>query len=157
MVEAMRTSLANLPRPLYALAIGTSEERKQWGGQKFAELASALCAQGAGVVLIGGPQERELAQAILARIPSTHHGQVHVLTDAPLLGSVAALQVVDACIGNDTGMIQIAAAAAKPTYALLGNRPVLDHDPLLVSVLAPTLADVSVAQVLDTIGANLSA
>lgn len=157
MVEAMRARLANLPRPLYALAIGTSEERKQWGGQKFAELASALCAQGAGVVLLGGPQERELAQAILARIPSSHHGQVHVLTDAPLLGSVAALQVVDACIGNDTGMIQIAAAAAKPTYALLGNRPVLDHDPLLVSILAPTLADVSVAQVLDTIGANLSA
>ena len=157
LVEAMRTRLATLPRPLYALAIGTSEERKQWGGQKFAELASALCAQGAGVVLLGGPQERELAQAILARIPSTHHDQVHLLTDAPLLGSVAALQVVDACIGNDTGMIQIAAAAAKPTFALLGNRPVLDHDPLLVSVLAPSLADVSVAQVLDTIGANLSA
>ena len=152
MVDAMRARLSHLPRPLYALAIGTSEERKQWGEQKFAELASALCARGSGVVLLGGPQERQLAQAILARIPSALHGQVHVLTDAPLLGSVAALQVVDACIGNDTGMIQISAAAAKPTYALLGNRPVLDHDPLMVSILAPSLADVSVTQVLDAIG-----
>ncbi len=152
MVDAMRSRLSHLPRPLYALAIGTSEERKQWGEQKFAELASALCARGAGVVLLGGPQERQLAQAILTRIPSALHSQVHVLTDAPLLGSVAALQVVDACIGNDTGMIQISAAAAKPTYALLGNRPVLDHDPLMVSILAPSLADVSVTQVLDAIG-----
>ncbi len=154
LVEAMRKRLAPLPRPLYALAIGTSEARKQWGEANFAELASALCASGAGVVLLGGPQERQLAQAIQARVPQNWRDQVHVLTDAPLLGSVAALQVVDACIGNDTGMIQIAAAAAKPTYALLGNRPVLDHDPLLVSLLAPTLADVSVAQVLKALGVS---
>lgn len=152
LVDAMRTRLEHLPRPLYALAIGTSEARKQWGEQKFAELASALCAQGAGVVLLGGPQERQLAQDILARVPQNQRDQVHALTDAPLLGSVAALQVVDACVGNDTGMIQIAAAAAKPTYALLGNRPVLDHDPLMVSLLAPSLADVSVAQVIKALG-----
>jgi heptosyltransferase-2 len=152
LVEQMRARLAALPRPLYALAIGTSETRKQWGEQNFAELATALCARGAGVVILGGPQERQLANDILARIPETAHHRVHVLTDAPLMGSVAALQVVDACIGNDTGMIQIAAAAAKPTYALLGNRPRLDHDPLMVSILAPSLAHVTVDQVLDAIG-----
>lgn len=154
LVDAMQIRLASLPRPLYALAIGTSEARKQWGEQNFAELASALCARGAGIVLLGGPQERQLAQDILARIPPPLHHQVHVLTDAPLLGSVAAMQVVDACIGNDTGMIQIAAAAAKPTYALLGNRPALDHDPLMVSIQAPSLAKISVTQVIDTIGMN---
>jgi heptosyltransferase-2 len=152
LVQAMRNRLASLSRPLYALAIGTSEARKQWGRQNFAELASALCARGASVVLLGGPQEHQLAQDIRASMDPSWHGRVHVLTDAPLLGSVAALQVVDACIGNDTGMIQIAAAAAKPTYALLGNRPALDHDPLMTSILAPSLAEVSVAQVLDAIG-----
>lgn len=154
LISTMRARLAYLPRPLYALAIGTSEARKQWGEQNFAELASALCAQEMGVVLLGGAQERQLAQAILARIAPHHHPQVHVLTDAPLLGSVAALQTVDACIGNDTGMIQVAAAAAKPTYALLGDRPPLNHDPLMVSILAPSLADISAAQVIDTIGMN---
>jgi heptosyltransferase-2 len=152
LLEAMRARLKNLPRPLYALAIGTSETRKQWGEQKFAELATALCTRGAGVVILGGPQERQLAQDILARIPKPFHHQAHVITDAPLLGSVAALHAVDACIGNDTGMIQISAAAAKPTYALLGNRPKLDHDPLMVSLLAPSLADVTVEQVLDAMG-----
>jgi heptosyltransferase-2 len=152
LVHAMRNRLASLSRPLYALAIGTSEARKQWGQRNFAELASALCARGAGVVLLGGPQEHQLAQDIRALMDPSWHDRAHVLTDAPLLGSVAALQVVDACIGNDTGMIQIAAAAAKPTYALLGNRPALDHDPLMTSILAPSLAEVSVAQVLDAIG-----
>lgn len=152
LLEQMQARLKHLPRPLYALAIGTSETRKQWGEQNFAQLATALCARGAGVVLLGGPQERQLAQDILARIPQAGHEQVHVMTDAPLLGSVAALHVVDACVGNDTGMIQISAAAAKPTYALLGNRPKLDHDPLMVSILAPSLADVTVDQVLDAMG-----
>ncbi len=152
LLDEMQARLKDLPRPLYALAIGTSETRKQWGEEKFAHLATALCARGSGVVLLGGPQERQLALDILARIPPSFHHQSHVLTDAPLLGSVAALHVVDACIGNDTGMIQIAAAAAKPTYALLGNRPKLDHDPLMVSILAPSLADVTVEQVLDAIG-----
>ena len=154
LIDAMRARLAHLPRPLHALAIGTSEERKQWGEAHFAELASALCTRGAGVVLLGGPSEQQLAQAILARVPAHLQSQVHVITDAPLLGSVAALHIVDACVGNDTGMIQISAAAAKPTYALLGNRPVLDHDPLMVSILAPSLADVSVQQVLQAIDAG---
>jgi heptosyltransferase II len=152
LLNEMQARLKHLPRPLYALAIGTSETRKQWGEQNFAQLATALCARGAGVVLLGGPQERQLAQNIFARIPPSSQHQVHVLTDAPLLGSVAALHVVDACVGNDTGMIQISAAAAKPTYALLGNRPRLDHDPLMVSLLAPTLAHVTVEQVLDAMG-----
>jgi len=152
LLNEMQDRLKHLPRPLYALAIGTSEARKQWGEQNFADLATALCAQGAGVLILGGPQERQLAQDIFARIPQTWQHQAHVLTDAPLLGSVAALHVVDACIGNDTGMIQISAAAAKPTYALLGNRPRLDHDPLMVSLLAPSLAHVSVEQVLTAMG-----
>jgi heptosyltransferase-2 len=152
LLNGMQARLKHLPRPLYALAIGTSEVRKQWGEQNFAELATALCTCGAGVVILGGPQERQLAQDIFARIPKHLQHQAHVLTDAPLLGSVAALHVVDACIGNDTGMIQISAAAAKPTYALLGNRPKLDHDPLMVSLLAPTLAHVTVEQVLDAMG-----
>lgn len=156
-VEAMRSRLASLPRPLYALAIGTSEERKQWGEQKFAELATVLCAQGAGVLVLGGPKEAQLAQDIMGRIPADRRAQVQVLTDAPLLGSVAALQVVDACVGNDTGMIQISAAAAKPTFALLGNRPPLDHDPLMVGIHAPALADVSVAQVLAAIAKHAPA
>ncbi len=151
LLSAMHDRLKHLPRPLYALAIGTSEARKQWGAQNFADLAQALCQRGAGIILLGGPQERELAQDILTRIPSDSHPQVHVITDAPLMGSVAALHVVDQCIGNDTGMVQIAAAAAKPTYALLGNRPPLDHDPLMHGLHAPNLALVTVEQVLRAI------
>ncbi|MEY4764593.1 MAG: hypothetical protein RI907_1266 [Pseudomonadota bacterium] len=154
LLNAMRERLQHLPRPLYALAIGTSEARKQWGEHNFASLATALCQRGAGIVILGGPQERQLAQDILARIDVSLRAQVHVVTDAPLMGSVAALHVVDQCIGNDTGMVQISAAAAKPTFALLGNRPALDHDPLMCSIHAPSLADVSVDQVLAAIDAH---
>ena len=49
----MQERLAHLPRPLYALAIGTSETHKQWGVERFAQLATRLIEQGAGVILLG--------------------------------------------------------------------------------------------------------
>ncbi len=150
LLRAMQQRLAQLPRPLYALAIGTSETHKQWGIPSYAELAQRLLEQGAGVLLLGGPAEVRLAREIEALIPSAVRHGLAVLTDAPVLGSAAALKVADVCVGNDTGMVNVAAAVATPTFVLIGHRRPLDHDPAhLFNVQAETLAAVSVEQVLE--------
>jgi hypothetical protein len=64
----MRERLAAMPRPLHVLAIGASESYKQWGEANFVELANRLAARGHGAVLLGGPAEAGLAQAIHAGI-----------------------------------------------------------------------------------------
>jgi len=71
-----------------------------------------------------------------------------------VLGSAAALKLADVCVGNDTGMVNVAAAVATPTFVLIGHRRTLDHDPAhLFNVQAETLAAVTVEQVLELVSA----
>lgn len=149
-VAQMSARLANLPRPLYAFAIGTSEVHKQWGVQNFTDLACALIAEGSGIVLLGGPGETVVARDIEARVPERIRHALAVVTDAPVLGSAAALQMADFCIGNDTGMINVAAAVGRPSFVILGSRPTLDHDPVnMHNISAKRLSDITVEHVLD--------
>lgn len=149
-LAAMQARLAHLPRPLYAFAIGTSETHKQWGVQNFADLACALIAEGGGVMLLGGPGEVELAREIEALIPEKVRHALTIVTDAPVLGSAAALQVADFCVGNDTGMTNVAAAVGRPSFVIIGSRPTLDQDPVnMHNVTAEKLSDITVERVLD--------
>ena len=150
-IAIMQERLAHLPRPLFALAIGTSETHKQWGVERFAQLATRLIEQGAGVILLGGPAEVQIAKDIEASIPTAAKPSLAIVTDAPVLGSAAALRVADMCIGNDTGMVNVAAAVGRPSFVLIGSRPTLDQDPLMQNVRAEKLSDISVQRVLDLI------
>ena len=146
----MQARLAHLPRPLYAFAIGTSETHKQWGIQNFADLACALIAEGGGVMLLGGPAEVKLARDIEALIPEKVRHALTVVTDASVLGSAAALQVADFCVGNDTGMTNVAAAVGRPSFVIIGSRPTLDQDPVnMRNVTAAKLSDITVEQILN--------
>ncbi len=156
-LERMRARLAPLPRPLHALAIGASEPFKQWGEDQFVELAGLLAARGHGVVLLGGPAEGALAQAILARLDAPLRANVAAMTDGTVADSVAALSLARSCIGNDTGAVNIAAAVGTPTFVVLGPRPPLEHDPRTMRLLqAPSLQDIRaqdvVSQVLPALG-----
>lgn len=144
----MRDRLAAMPQPLHVLAIGASEPYKQWGEDNFVALAERLAARGHGVLLLGGPAERELAQAILARIEPALREPVAAMTDGSVADSVAAVSLAQTCIGNDTGAIQFAAAVCRPAFVVLGPRPPLEHDPEHVHMLqAARLSDISPAEV----------
>jgi len=146
----MQTRLGHLPRPLYAFAIGTSETHKQWGVANYAELAHRLIERRAGVVLLGGPAEVQVAQEIASLVPASGQHGLSIVTDAPVLGSAAALRVADVCVGNDTGMINIAAAVSTPSFVLIGPRATLDQDPVYMhNVRANKLSDITVDQVLQ--------
>lgn len=149
LLAQMQARLAHLPRPLYAFAIGTSETHKQWGIQNFADLACALIAEGAGVMLLGGPAEVQIARDIEALIPEKARHALAVVTDAPVLGSAAALQVADFCVGNDTGMVNVGAAVGTPSWVIIGSRPTLDQDPVnMRNITADKLSDITVERVL---------
>lgn len=143
--------LAHLPRPLCALAIGTSETHKQWGVGRFVALAEQLIDQGAGVLILGGPAERDLAQEIRSKITSRAQKSVIAMTDSSVYGSAAALQMADVCIGNDTGMVNVAAAVGTPTFVLMGPRPALTHDINMQMITGPTLESITPSQVMAQI------
>jgi heptosyltransferase-2 len=139
----MQARLAGLPRPLHALSIGSSEPYKQWGADRFAALAAELARAGRGVLLVGGPAERDMAQAILRQVEPALQPRVAALTDGSVGDTVAAMSLATTCIGNDTGACNIAAAVGTPTWVVLGPRPPLEHDPgTLHMIAAPRLADI---------------
>lgn len=71
-----------------------------------------------------------------------------MITDASVYGSAAILKLADACVGNDTGMVNVAAAVDTRTYVLMGSRPALDHDRAhMTMVNAPSLSELPVTQV----------
>jgi heptosyltransferase-2 len=144
----MREVLAGLPRPLHAFSIGASEPFKQWGEANFAALAMLLADRGHGVLMLGGPAESALADAILQRIAPARRSRVMAITTGTVAETVAAMSLVQACIGNDTGATNIAAAMGTPTFVLLGPRPPLEHDPESMHLLqAPSLDDIQATDV----------
>lgn len=149
LIDKMTMRLSALPRPLYALAVGSSEEFKQWGEDRFAELTRALAKRGFGVMLIGGKMDDPMAQRIRNQLAPELQTCVSIVTDTPILESAAAIKCADVFIGNDSGLGQIAAACDCPCYIIIGPRATIDHDPVQRYIVADKLSNIDVAQVFD--------
>ncbi|HSV29382.1 MAG TPA: glycosyltransferase family 9 protein [Candidatus Omnitrophota bacterium] len=107
------------------LAIGPTAHwpGKQWPADRFAQVADALTGPGgrlagARVAVFGAPNERAAAQPLLDAIPAERR--------IDLIGAID-LATVHACIrrcalyvGNDSGLMHIAAASGTPTLGLFG-------------------------------------
>ena len=139
--EAVRTErerrLHDRLRPYVTIGIGSSEPYKQWGAERFAGLLFRLARAGwPTLVLVGGRAEADLAQAIIARMGHRAPAVVPAigwdLTDLAALLETAAFYV-----GNDTGVMNMAAASAIPTFGLFGATPPFDHSRHIVPVLPP--------------------
>jgi ADP-heptose:LPS heptosyltransferase len=135
-------------KPYVMFVPGGSAHRpeKRWPVEKYGELARILYARGLDIVVIGGPQETQLAQAIQRQAPRTRDltGRTDFASIA-ILGAKAAL-----AIGNDTGPLHLAAAAGAPTVVLFSSAsdPALSAPRGKVAVLqASQLSELPVAKV----------
>lgn len=94
------------------------EGRKQWPAAHFANLARRLHEHmDARIMLLGGPEEGELAQIIAAGAggdPIVAAGAV------PLLTSLALIARCDLFVGNDSALLHSAAALGTPYVGLFG-------------------------------------
>jgi len=131
-----------MPRPFVALGIGSSEPTRQWGAARFAGLARALLDAGwQGIALVGGQNETSLAHDIAAALGDKGDRLFPAL--GWHLGETAAL-LADAAFyaGNDTGVMNMAAAVDTRAYALFGATPVLNHSANIVPIItSPAPAD----------------
>ncbi len=119
------------PYALLAPGASPGRPRKRWPAQGFADLARALKQLGVTPVVIGGPQEAELGQAIAKAAPSTVVAAGRTkLVDLAALGARAALLV-----GNDTGPTYLAALAGAPSLILFSA----ESDPALCAPCSPCI------------------
>lgn len=101
-----------------ALNPGASNRIKCWSPERFAILADTLVAElGAGIVLVGGGNERDLAERILAGMS---HTPLDLIGKTTLLQLGAVLDRCDVLVSGDTGPLHLATAVSTPVIALFG-------------------------------------
>lgn len=151
--QAVTERFAAWPFPWIALGIGSSEPCKQWGAERFAELALALRQQQAGsIFIVGGPAERALADELLTRIHAAGGRAVDAVA-LPLEQTAALLARCRVYVGNDTGVLNMAAALQTPAFGLFGGSQPLWHSRFIHPITPPKsesgMAGITVSQVLD--------
>jgi ADP-heptose:LPS heptosyltransferase len=102
---------------------------KLWEVARWRELATALLAEGIGVILTGSREDEEMAESIVAGMNPPPVSLVGRLTLKQL---VAVLRDVDLMITVDSGPMHIATAVRTPVVALFGPT-----DPLRTGPLGP--------------------
>lgn len=107
---------------LLVLGPGTALAGKAWPVERFASLAGLLTARGglldgAVVVPTGGEMDRAAAAIIGQAIPTKRFVD---MTGADLPATAALMARADLFVGNDSGMMHLAAAAGAPTLGLFG-------------------------------------
>jgi ADP-heptose:LPS heptosyltransferase len=109
--------------PVLALAPTANWGGKQWPAERFVALAECLTGPGgplagARIAVFAGPGERGAAQPVLDAVPVPRRidlaGKLDLLTAAACLGRA------DLFVGNDSGLMHVAAAMGVPTLGLFG-------------------------------------
>jgi heptosyltransferase-3 len=118
--------------PVLAIGPAANWRGKQWRAERFAELARRLTPPdapfaAARVAVLAATHERPQAQPLLAALPPARIIDLVGKTD--LLTAAAALRRCALFIGNDTGLMHLAAAAGTPTLGLFGPSPVEQYAP----------------------------
>jgi heptosyltransferase III len=115
--------------PILALGPTANWRGKIWPAARFAELAMRLTGpaatgmlRGARIAVLGGPDERALAQPLIAALEPSRCIDLVGAADLPTIH--ACLARCTLFIGNDSGLMHIAAASGIPTVGLFGpSRP----------------------------------
>lgn len=109
--------------PVLALAPAANWRGKTWPADRFAELARRLTSAygplpGARVAVFAAENERAEAQAVIDSLPL--HQRVDLVGRTNPLEAAAALERCALFVGNDSGLMHMAAALGVPTLGLFG-------------------------------------
>lgn len=115
--------LGDTAGPLLAIGPTANWQGKIWPAERFVELIETLTGPGgpmqdARVAVFGGPNERPQANPVLRAIPQDR--RVDLVGKADLLTAAAVLHRASLYVGNDSGLMHMAAAVGAPTVGLFG-------------------------------------
>ena len=110
-------ALSPAKRPIVAIAPGARWATKRWPSARFAEVADALAADGANIVLAGGPDDRDTFAAMRAGLKAKIAAD---LSPLPIDALAAALARVELLVTCDSGPVHLCSAVGTPALALFG-------------------------------------
>jgi heptosyltransferase III len=124
--ERAASALISPGAPVLAIGPAANWRGKEWRAERFAALTQRLTAAdgllpGARVAVLAAAHERRQAEPLLATIPGNR--QIDLVGKVDLLTAAAVLRRCALFIGNDTGLMHMAAASGTPTLGLFGPSP----------------------------------
>jgi ADP-heptose:LPS heptosyltransferase len=120
---AAEAMLAGGEGPILAMAPAANWVGKTWPAERFAVVAAEMLGPGGPMangrlLLLGGPSDRFAAEAVRRVIPRAR--LIDTVGRVDLLTAYALLKRARLFIGNDSGLMHLAAAAGAPTLGLFG-------------------------------------
>lgn len=128
--EQMNRAECLLPAGSPILALGPTANwgAKQWPAERFAQVALALTADNDGrIAVFGAENERASVQALLAALPAPR--TIDLIGKVDLATVHACLKRASLYVGNDSGLMHMAAAAGIPTLGLFGPSSEIFYGP----------------------------
>ena len=121
--EARADALLGEGGPILAVAPSANWVGKTWPAERFAVTTAELVGPsglmpGARVMVLGGPDDRWAAESVRRIIPRDR--LIDLVGRSDLLTIYACLKRARLFIGNDSGLMHMAAAAGAPTLGLFG-------------------------------------
>jgi heptosyltransferase III len=118
--------------PVIAIGPAANWRGKEWRAERFAELALRLTEPGgmlpgARIVVLAADHERPQALPLIEAVPPPRG--IDLVGKVDLLTAAAVLRRCVLFIGNDTGLMHLAAAAGVPTLGLFGPSPIEQYAP----------------------------
>lgn len=104
--------------PLVGFVPGSVWATKRWLPERFAALGDMIQKEGARVLLIGGPSDRDSAEAVekgMSRKPVNFVGKTNLQEATALLARCSVV------VTNDSGPMHLAAAVGTPVVAIFGS------------------------------------
>lgn len=122
--------------PLLALCPGAEfGPAKRWPEHHYAAVAAALIERGWRVALFGSGNDRPVAARILEQLPPAARGRaVDLAGQTRLEEAVDLLSAATAVVSNDSGLMHIAAALARPLVVVYGSTSPAFTPPLAEAV-----------------------
>jgi len=155
-VEATPRRFSACPNPWIVLGPGAVDADRRWTLENFASLADNL--EDAGTIFwLGGGDEEEARFA--GAMKALQKPEKNVLScDLPLNAAAALISQAALFVGNDSGLMNVAASVGVPTVGLYGPSRPLTYSKWLSAVVSTSgsMADISVGAVLDEVRRRLA-
>jgi heptosyltransferase II len=103
---------------------------KRWPASHYAELARRLAARGSAVWMIGSEGDAATGEQVARESEGT---AVNLCGKTDLASAIDLMSVADLVVSNDSGLMHVAAALARPLVALYGSSSPAHTPPLAAS------------------------
>ena len=134
-IPAFGTS-ADGVRDMVVMGVGAMDGERQWPPAHFAALAKRLkdVAPAMRILVMGAPSEQPIIDAVLAD-PSAPADLIPNM--APLDEAIALINAARLYVGNDTSLLNIAAACGRPAAGVFAQSRPLDYSEVFVPIVVP--------------------